>query len=126
MPILDVEIVARRGESWPCDRTKELARRAGEIFHAPAGAVWVKVRVIESEFYAESDADSELALYPVFVSILKAKWPRHEAMLEEVSLLTSALAEICNRPRENVHLFYLPEASGRVAFGGTLLEDTGP
>lgn len=121
MPILDVEVVVRPGESWSKDRTKELANRAGEIFDAPAGTVWVKVRIIESKFYAESGTEIESGSYPVFVSILKARRPSYEAMLDEIASLTSAFAEICNRPTENVHLFYSPEASGRVAFGGRIV-----
>jgi hypothetical protein len=39
----------------------------------------------------------------------------------EASRLTEIIAQVCQRPQENVHIFYLPEGAGRVAFGGKLL-----
>lgn len=120
MPILHVEIVARPNESLSQERVSELAHRAGEILDSPPGGTWVKVQLIPREHYAENDNALD-RLYPIFVSILKAKWPPSRNLEEEVQLLTRVIAEICNRPEENVHLVYLPEGQGRVAFGGRLV-----
>ena len=39
----------------------------------------------------------------------------------EVDRLTAAIAQICDRPAENVHIIYLPEGAGRIAFGGKVI-----
>lgn len=120
MPILDVEIVTHPDENVRPDLAKELANQAGEIFHSPPGNTWVKIRFIASENYAEnSNASSDV--FPVFVSVLKARVPSLEALQAEVTRLTVVIAQVCNRPQENVHILYLTEGAGRVAFGGKLL-----
>jgi len=120
MPILDVEIVTYPDENVRPDLAKELANQAGEIFHSPPGNTWVKIRFIASENYAEnSNASSDV--FPVFVSVLKARVPSLEALQAEVTRLTVVIAQVCNRPQENVHILHLTEGAGRVAFGGKLL-----
>lgn len=119
MPILDVEIVVRPGEQFGSDLTAKLADRLGHIFGSPPGNTWVKVRFIAPENYAENDSQEEL--FPVFVSILKAHLPPADDRQAEIAQLTAAIAQICDRPRENVHILYLPPGAGRVAFGGKLV-----
>jgi phenylpyruvate tautomerase PptA (4-oxalocrotonate tautomerase family) len=119
MPILDVEIVVRPGEQFDSDLAAELADRSGQIFGSPPGNTWVKVRFIAPENYAENDSQEEL--FPVFVSILKARLPLAGDLQAEIAQLTGTIAQICDRPQENVHIFYLPPGAGRVAFGGQLL-----
>jgi len=60
-------------------------------------------------------------VYPVFVSVLKAKISSTDSLEVEVAKLTAVIAQICNRPEENVHIIYLPQGAGRVAFGGKVL-----
>jgi len=122
MPILDVEIVLKPGETLSHDLAPELANRAGELFGAAPGTTWVKVRAIAAGHYAENGGPPE-GVYPVFVSVLKAKLPVAAELEAEVASLTAAVAQACARPPENVHIIYLPEGSGRVAFGGKLLTD---
>lgn len=121
MPILDIEIVSKPDETVGQNLAHELAHRAGEVFASPAGSTWVKVRVIAGEHYAENSSDPLEPVYPVFVSILKASLPSPDAMQMEVALLTPVIAQVCNRPEENVHIIYLPEGAGRVAFGGRMV-----
>ena len=59
----------------------------------------------------------------MFVSVLKAKLPPPDERQLEVTRLTEAVARICRRPPENVHILYLPGGAGRMAFGGTLVPD---
>lgn len=120
MPILDIEIVARPNESFDPHIASELANLAGEIFGSPASGTWVKVHTIASENYAENHSRSP-DVYPVFVSILRAKLPSPDAMQREVERLTTTIAQVCRRPAEAVHIIYLPEGAGRVAFGGRLI-----
>jgi hypothetical protein len=76
---------------------------------------------IAAEHYAENNAPS-LDVTPVIVSVLKAKWPPYDLLEVEVAGLTAAIAQVCGRPAENVHIIYSPEATGRVAFGGKLFQ----
>ena len=117
MPILDVEIVLKPSEMLSRDLAPELANRAGEVFGAAPGTTWVKVSAIAAEHYAENGGPPE-GVYPVFVSVLKAKLPTAAELQTEIASLTAAVAQVCARPPENVHVIYLPEGSGRVAFGG--------
>ncbi len=120
MPILNVEIVTRPNEDFPPDLAAALADRTGEIFHSEPGGTWVKVTFIASQHYAENLSPAG-GLYPVFVSVLKAALPALRALQAEAAQLAAAVAQVCNRPQENVHILYLPEGIGRVAFGGSLL-----
>jgi len=120
MPILNVEIVARPDEYLSPKLATELANRTGEIFGSAPGSTWVKVHLIARENYAENSSVSE-DIYPVFMSVLKAKLPSPDSLQAEVSKLTAAIAQVCGRPQENVHIVYLPAGAGRVAFGGKVL-----
>ena len=120
MPILDIEIVLQPEESIPSNLARELADKAGAIFGSKPAQTWVKLREIEADHYAENDV-AALEFFPVFVSVLKADLPSGEVMEAEVKELTQAIADICHRPPENVHIVYLPPGRGRVAFGGKLV-----
>ena len=121
MPILEVEIVTRPNENLKPGLAAELANRTGEIFNSPPGTTWVKVRAIPQENYAENGSGEPFEVFPVFVSILKAHLPAPDALQAEASRLTEEIAQVCARPVENIHLFYLPEGAGRIAFGGKIV-----
>lgn len=120
MPILHVEIVTRSGQAIRPGLARELADRTGEIFGSEPGGTWVSVHPLDQGFYAENHSAAG-DIFPVFVSVLKAKLPFPEALQIEITGLTEAIAHICDRPKENVHIFYQPEGAGRVAFGGRLV-----
>jgi phenylpyruvate tautomerase PptA (4-oxalocrotonate tautomerase family) len=122
MPILDIEIVTRSGETVRAGLAAEIANRAGKIFESAKGGTWVKLHLISPENYAENGAASDDDICPVFVTILKSRLPNDGAMKSEVAALTKAIAKVCNRPAENVHIIYEPSAAGRVAFGGKVIE----
>jgi phenylpyruvate tautomerase PptA (4-oxalocrotonate tautomerase family) len=122
MPTLDIEIVLRPGETLHPHLAAEIADRAGEILGTLKGATWVKLHPILSEHYAESGDGPNDNIAPVFVSILRSRLPEPEAMQAEVISLTEAIARICARPPENVHIIYEAAAAGRVAFGGKVVE----
>lgn len=120
MPILDIEIVVADDEQLAKDSPQRLADAAGEIFAAPLGRTWVRIRELPLQHYAESGG-VPTGVLPVFVTVLKAKRPPREVLRKEIAALTGAVARICGRPPENVHVLYRPEGIGRVAFGGELL-----
>jgi phenylpyruvate tautomerase PptA (4-oxalocrotonate tautomerase family) len=121
VPILDVEIVLRPGEAIRRGLAAELADRAAEVFGGAPQTTWVKVTGLTTDQYAENGPESLEDVQPVFVSVLKAKLPRPDEMQEEISRLVAAIAQVCRCPQERVHVLYLPEGAGRVAFGGKLL-----
>ncbi len=121
MPILEIEIVVRPGESLPDGLAPDLADRAGTIFGSSPGGTWVKVRALSRADYAENGGGPPPAVLPVFVSVVRARMPAPDALQAEVARLTTAVAGLCRRPEENVHVVYAPAAAGRQAFGGKLV-----
>lgn len=121
MPILQVEIVGK-----PAAVRGSLARRiadaAARVLKTPPGRVWVRLRVLSRGDYAECGGPVPAAVKPVFVNLLLAKAAPQKARLKEASALANAVAKVCARPSENVHIFYDPPAAGRAAFSGELLE----
>lgn len=118
MPVVDIEIVTHPGELLRPKLAEALAERIGEIFASPPGSTWIRLRSLSSETYAENGIDPAETPLPVFVSILKAQPLSPEEQNFEVGQLTDAIADLCRRPAEHVHLIYLPPGAGRVAFGG--------
>ncbi len=121
MPILDVEIILKPGEIIEHNLARGIADAAAAIFGAGPGSTWVKVHGVDAAYYAENGAEPSDEVYPVFVSVLKARMPSPEDLRREVERLTPAIAALCQRPPENVHIIYLPEGAGRVAFGGRVV-----
>ncbi|MBI5841620.1 MAG: hypothetical protein HZB19_16130 [Chloroflexi bacterium] len=121
MPILDVEIVLKPGETLAPDLAARIADAAGEVFASRPLGTWVKLRGIDSAHYAENGSGLSVDIFPVFVSVLKSRVDA-DGLREEADRLAESIAGVCNRPKENVHILYEAEARGRVAFGGKLLE----
>ena len=121
MPILEIEIVLQPGEILMSDLAARLADAAAEIFKSEPRGTWVRLRALDAVQYAENASGAGLDVFPVFVSVLKARLET-DILGTEADQLAESLAHICNRPKENVHIFYQPEARGRVAFGGKLLK----
>jgi hypothetical protein len=122
MPLLEVEIVLSPGEVLSADLARSIAEEAGGIFASPPGHTWVRLRSLQAHAYAENGGGPPAGVYPVFVNVLKSVLPRGEALQAEVDALTGVVARLCGRSAQNVHIIYLPEAAGRVAFGGRLVQ----
>jgi phenylpyruvate tautomerase PptA (4-oxalocrotonate tautomerase family) len=121
MPILEIEIVTRPGEALPAGLAAALANRTAQVLGAAPGSVWVKMRALPAQDYAENAGDGPAeAVFPVFVSVLKARLPAPEAIAAEAAALAAAVAHLCERSADEVHILYLPEGAGRMAFGGKL------
>jgi phenylpyruvate tautomerase PptA (4-oxalocrotonate tautomerase family) len=120
MPLVDVEIVLKPQETLPEAMASELADKLGQLFGSPRNGTWVKVRGIDEVSYAENGGKKE-GVYPVFVTILKAKLPDSEALQTEVDAVIAAVGQICQRTPSLVHVIYQPEGKGRVAFGGRIV-----
>lgn len=125
MPILDVEIVA----APPPDRRRPMAmaiaEAAGDLFRAPPGETWVRLRDLPASDYAESGGGPPNGVRPVFVTVLKASLGPEDELATQAKQLTEAVARACERPEENVHVLFLPGGRGRIAFGGELVPAVG-
>jgi len=117
MPILSVEIV---GETPLPGLAGRLADAVADVLQASPGTVWVKLRRLRPENYAENGSDLPPEIVPVFVSILNADLPDSAELEDQARLLTEAIARAIGCVPENVHLVFEPAARGRISFGGTL------
>jgi phenylpyruvate tautomerase PptA (4-oxalocrotonate tautomerase family) len=120
MPIVDIEIVLRANESIREEVVSELANELGEIFHSSPGETWIKIHPLSADQYAENGGTPD-GIYPIFVTVMKSKLASFEETQKEVAKITGAVAQICGRPSDNIHVIYQPAGRGRVAFGGKII-----
>jgi len=121
MPILDVEVVLDISDSLCKGWAQRIADAAGDIFETPPKQTWVRLRGLPRTQYAENGTQTDVVVRPVFVSILKARRSTEEDRRVEAARLSKRVAEIVQRPLENVHVLYLPPGESRIAFGGCLM-----
>src|SRR5664279_5701237 len=108
MPILDIELVTN--ESLDSSLASRLADMAGQVFASPPASTWVRVRSLPQNFYAENNTPQPDGWRSVFVIVRLAQRPTGTALEAEVRALTEGVARICERPVENVHILYEPDA----------------
>lgn len=118
MPLLDVTIVGEPARRQGL--AQRLADAAGAALQARAGGTWVTLHVVEAGDYAES-AGAPDGVMPVFVRLIERELPRGDDLDTRVIALAEAVASVCARPRENVHVVLEPAGAGRIAFGGVLV-----
>ncbi|MDE0225528.1 MAG: hypothetical protein OXP28_10370 [Gammaproteobacteria bacterium] len=124
MPIVDIEVVTGTTDPEVVDKEtlQLLADELGFLFGSDPGSTWVRLRSIDQDAYAENGGVPGSPVPPVFVSILRAELPERAALGREMSGVAEIVARMLDRPRDNVHVLYAPDARGRIGFGGTLLE----
>jgi len=122
VPVVEIDIVLRKGERLRRALAQDLADRLGEVFAAPSGTTWVKLRRLPLDDYAENGGRSSATGLPVFVSILRRRQPPRDRMQAEVDRITDLVAAACGRLADHVHVIYLADGAGRVAFGGHIVE----
>lgn len=120
MPIVDIEIVTRHGEALPRSLAGDLADALGAVLDAGPGKVWVRLRTIASDEYAENGAGADRP-FPVFVTLTASSPPEGEHLDHVVGHVTEAVAHLADRPADNVHVLVQPAAKGRIAFGGKVV-----
>ena len=119
MPLLEIELV---GGQVAADAAQRIADAAAKVFEAAPQTTWVRVRTLAAGEYAENGG-AEPGVAPVFVTVRKRANPQGETLRAEARSLTEAVARVCGRPKEQVHVCYEPAAAGRQAFGGELVEE---
>lgn len=116
MPIIDIEIVT---PSIDPALAQPLANELGHAFRASDGKVWVRLRALPPECYAENHvAGPEL---PVFVTILQRHPPQSDSLDRRVASVTEAVARLTGRDPRCVHVLFEPAAAGRLANGGLIV-----
>jgi hypothetical protein len=123
VPILDIEVVTTGDDPLDESLAAKIADAAGVVFESVAGRTWVRLRALPRGLYAENGGGPPDGTLPVFASVLLADPPQGEELRSQVHRLTLAIAKVCERTPENVHLFYEAGARGRVAFGGKLVAE---
>jgi len=124
VPILDVEIVGPLARSAKKNLVQRLADACGELLDLPQGRTWVRLRFLPLDQYAEHGGLPK-GVKPVFVTVLRAAPPTGRSLEREMQALGAAVAKVCDRPAENVHVLYEPPGAGRVAFGGRAVPSPG-
>lgn len=119
MPILHVEIVGRP-EGYPRDLAQRIADAVGTALESRPNGTWMRLRYVDESAYAENGGARGGP--PIIASIVQADPPTGTALKRQVSALTAALADATDHPEENVHVILEPDARGRIAFGGELIE----
>jgi phenylpyruvate tautomerase PptA (4-oxalocrotonate tautomerase family) len=120
MPIVDIQVVSKAEQAVLGITAKNLAEAIAEALNASPGRVWVRLELLPQEAYAENGAGQQV--FPVFVKVLHADMPPHEALVAQAAALAKAVASCVGRSPEHVHIEYAPPGRGRVAFGGELLQ----
>lgn len=121
MPIVTIEIVDTAAATTP-GLARTLADAIGDALGAPPGSIWVRVRPLERDAYAENRTPASATPAPVFVTIEERAPPRGGALAARIAALTDAVAAAVGRDRSLVHVDVAPPAAGRRAFGGRLVE----
>ena len=119
MPILDIEVVTRPGERLADGLASALADALGEAFGAGQGRLWVRLRELPAQRYAENGAGGD-RFHPVFVTVGEGTPPEGEALASRVARIAECVARITGRPADTVHVILEPALRGRIAFGGKL------
>ena len=121
MPIFDIEIVTRHGEAVAPTLADDLSDALGAVMDAAPGKVWVRLRRLAPESYAENRSGAERP-FPVFVTLTASAPPEGGHLDNMVRQVTEAVAHLTDRPPENVHVLVQPAAKGRIAFGGRVVQ----
>ncbi len=121
MPIVTIQIVDNPSNSGPSAKgIQKLTDELGGIFKSDAGTTWVKIQHINHGHYAENKIRPDSRARPIFVEVLKRTLEERPLLRKEAQQIATVVANELSRPVENVHVLYLPEGDGRIAFGGNL------
>lgn len=126
MPIITIETLSddllSEEDALPTpDQLQALADALGELFGSQPSGTWVKARQQQRAYYAENQIELPRDIRPVIVEILKSDEEPVKNLAIEAAAVCALVAQVLDRPTENVHVIYQPAARGRVAFGGKLV-----
>jgi len=122
MPVVTVEFVSDSDRPIRDGLAQALADALGRVLGTPPGQTWVRLRLLQPNQYAENDTHIEVTELPVFITLLERLPPTGAELQAQVTSLTQATAQVFGRPAGCVHIEYASAGSGRVAFGGKLVQ----
>jgi phenylpyruvate tautomerase PptA (4-oxalocrotonate tautomerase family) len=120
MPIVEVELVTD-DEPGP-GLAGLLADEIGRAMNASEGSTWVRLRTLPRDHYGESGGPVPEGVQPVFVTVTTQDRPAADQLSVVVERMTSSVARTTGHPRQNIHVIFAPDAAGRVAFGGRVVQ----
>jgi phenylpyruvate tautomerase PptA (4-oxalocrotonate tautomerase family) len=120
MPIIDIEAIGGEQHAVPNQVLRKTADALGDALGMAPGKVWLRLRVLPKEAYAESGTDAERTPEAVFVRVLRSRVPQGPDLEREIVAVTKVVANCLGKPEVNVHVEYAPPGLGRIAFGGRL------
>lgn len=124
MPIVTIQaVMGIDDEAYDAATVQQLADRLGNCLASEPGTTWIKMTYLDRHQYAENLTTLDETIRPTFVEVLKRSLPDQASLASEAKDIAAAVAEVLFRPRQNVHIVYLPAGAGRVAFGGNLVRD---
>ena len=126
MPIITVQYVDIGNRAELEDGVcQQLADALGAVLQSEPGGTWVKLNRIDESEYAENDTTLDSSVQPTLVEVLKRTPGDEESLASEAEVIADVVSSVMQRPRQNVHVIYLPQGAGRVAFGGKLVRREG-
>ena len=121
MPIIDIELVEDEApQAVSAEIVQALADELGELLGSNQASTWVRMRYLPRDQYAENQGAIDQSTRPVFVTVLKA-FSGDEQQLAEARAIADKVSGLLQRPIQNTHILFQPDAVGRIAFGGELI-----
>lgn len=121
MPIVDIDIVMPRAAELPSGVAQRLADALGTVLDLPPGRLWLRLRALPSDCYAENGPVDPTIGLPVFVTVMFARVKAGQALEPELRALTVAVADVLAVSSTRVHVEVAPAGAGRIAFGGRMV-----
>lgn len=121
MPIVTVDIVRDSSLRQEPGLAATLADVLAPVFGKDPKRTWIRLNYLDPGEYAEGGGGPEPGVIPVFVRLLLARLPDLDQRQQLAVKIGAKVGEVLDRPVENVHVIFEPEATGRVAFGGKLV-----
>lgn len=122
MPIIDIELVEDEvPQPVSAEIVQALADGLGELFGSHQAGTWVRMRYLPRGQYAENQEVVDQSIRPVFVTVLKADSGDEQLRASEAKAIADEVSRLLQRPVQNTHILFQPDAAGRIAFGGELV-----
>ncbi len=122
VPIIDIELVEdeQSGQGTTIN-IQALADSLGVLFNSGQAGTWVRLRHLPRDRYAENQTRIDQSTRPVFITVLKSRLGDENELAVEAKAIASTVSGLLDRPVQNTHVLFAPDAAGRIAFGGELV-----
>ncbi len=121
MPLIEIEIIGEL-KVPPTGLTQKLVDAIATVLGSDVAQTWLRLRTTPVDCFAENGADAPQGAAAIFVNVTKRHLPDLATLEVEADHISEAVAKLCHRPKERVHVIYEPPGNGRIAFGGKLVK----